>query len=275
MAIGQRELTRTCFLLSLLLFMSKNVSSANERRFAYVYESSVLSPRARELEVWNTYRTGKPYFFRRLDQRLELEFGVADRLMTSLYLNYEWIMNDSNGNAPGGDLQSEQGASVSSEWKYKFFDRVADPLGLALYGEYTLGLHEQELEGKIILDKQVGRLLVAGNLVAEHEWKTDLRDGVVENATEVKLEINGGISFNITGQLSLGFEAIQQNVFEDGEIEHAALFAGPVVSYATDQWWVTLTVLPQIAGLAGAAVDGLNLEEFERSQVRLLLSFHL
>jgi hypothetical protein len=29
---------------------------------------------------------GKPIFFRRLDQRIEFEFGVADRLMTAFYL---------------------------------------------------------------------------------------------------------------------------------------------------------------------------------------------
>jgi hypothetical protein len=261
--------------LGVLLCLFVSVSSANERRFAFVYETSVLSPGARELEIWNTYRTGKAYFFRRLDQRLEFEFGVADRLMTALYLNYEWKTNDSNGDAPGGELQSEQGASISSEWKYKLFDRVADPLGVALYGEYTVGLRERELEVKLILDKQIGRLLAAGNLVAEHEWKTDLRDGIVENTNEMKLEIHGGMSYSITSQFSLGFEAVQQNVVEKGEIEHAALFAGPVVSYATDVWWVTLSVLPQITGMAGATVDGLNLEEFERSHIRLLMSFHL
>jgi hypothetical protein len=56
-------------------------------------------------------------------------------------------------------------------------------------------------------------------------------------------------------------------VFENGEIEHATLLAGPVVTYATNQWWVTLTLPPQVAGLAGATFDGLNLEEFECAQV--------
>jgi hypothetical protein len=115
----------------------------------------------------------------------------------------------------------------------------------------------------------------AGNLVAEHEWKTDLRDGIVENTNEMKLEIHGGMSYCMTNQFSLGFEAVQQNVVEKGKIKHAALFAGPVVSYATDAWWVTLSVLPQITGMAGATIDGLNLEEYERSQIRLLMSFHL
>jgi hypothetical protein len=36
-----------------------------------------------------------------------------------------------------------------------------------------------------------------------------------------------------------------------------------------------LSLLPQVTAFKGAAVDGLDLEEYERAQVRLLLSFHL
>jgi hypothetical protein len=278
-AVGLSRNQRVCLgvvlCLGVLLLSGSSRAPANERRFTWVYESSVLSPGARELEVWNTYRSGKTYFFRRLDQRLEFEFGVAERLMTSLYLNTEWKAADDNGTDAGGAMRSELDASVSSEWKYKMFDRVADPLGVALYGEFTLGLHEREVELKIILDKQVGPFLVAGNLVGEQEWKDDVRNGIVETGREVKLEINGGISYSVTGHFAFGIEAVQQNIMVGGEIEHAALFAGPVVTYATDEWWVTLTVLPQFAGLKGATAGGLDLDEFERSNVRLLLSFHL
>ncbi len=249
--------------------------SANERRFAYVYESPVLSPGARELEVWNTYRTGKPFFFRRIDQRIELEFGVANRLMTAFYLNYEWLAADENGAAPGGGIVQEQTASISNEWKYKIADRVADPVGIAGYAEYTLGLHERELELQVILDKQLGRFLFAGNLVGEHEWEDELVDGVTETEREMKLTARGGVSFGVSDRFSLGVEVVEQNVLKEGRIEHAALFAGPVLSYATDDWWATLTALPQVAAFKGATENGLDVEEFERAQVRLLLSFHL
>jgi hypothetical protein len=251
------------------------MGSANERRFAYVYETPVLSPGARELEVWNTFRSGKPYYFRRLDQRIELEFGVVDRVMTAFYLNYEWKAADANGAGPGGALTTGQSASISNEWKFKFSDRVADPFGLALYGEFTLGLDEREVEAKVILDKQFGRFLLAGNLVAEHEWADEFEDGALATERELKLGISGGLSYSMTAQFSFGVEAVQQSLLEEGRIEHAALFAGPVLSYATEEWWATLSVLPQVAAFKGTKVDGLDLEEYERAQVRLLLSFHL
>ena len=269
------RMLRAMVLGGLVAVLVPGMGSANERRFGYVYETPVLSPGARELEVWNTYRSGKAYSFRRLDQRIELEFGVAERLMTAFYLNYEWKAGDANGSAPGGGRTTEQSASISNEWKYKVLDRVADPLGLALYGEYTLGLYERELEFKVILDKQLGRFLLAGNLVGEQEWEDELEDGVLETENELKFEVSGGVSYSMSAHFSLGLEVVEWNVLKEGRIEHAVLFAGPVLSYATEEWWATLSVLPQVTAFKGATMDGLDLEESERAQVRLLVSFHL
>lgn len=259
----------------LAVLLGQSVGSANERRFAFTYETPVLSPGARELEIWNTYRSGRPSYFRRLDQRIELEFGVADRLMTAFYLNYEWKVGDENGTGVGGGLATEQTASIANEWKYKLLDRVADPLGVALYGEYTLGLSEQEVEFKVILDKQAGRFLLAGNLIGEYEWEDELEDGVLETEKELKLGVSGGISYAMSAHFSMGLEVVQQNVLVEGRVEHAALFAGPVLSYATEEWWATFSLLPQVTAFKGERTDGLDLEEFERAQARLLLSFHL
>jgi hypothetical protein len=269
------RIMRAMVLGGLVAMMVPGAGSANERRFGYVYETPVLSPGARELEIWNTYRSGKEYYFRRLDQRIELEFGVADRLMTAFYLNYEWKVSDANGAGLGGGLLTEQSASISNEWKYKVADRVADPLGVALYGEFTLGLHERELEFKVILDKQLGRFLLAGNLVGEQEWEDELEDGVLETERELKLEVSGGLSYSISPQFSFGLELVERNILKEGRVEHALLYAGPVLSFATEEWWATLSVLPQVTAFKGATIDGLDLEESERSQVRLLISFHL
>lgn len=272
---GYGRVVRAVVCGCLVAVFGQNLGTANERRFSYTYETPVLSPGARELEIWNTYRSGRPYFYRRLDQRIELEFGVADRLMTAFYLNYEWKAGDENGTGVGGGMVTEQTASIANEWKYKLSDRVADPLGVALYGEYTLGLSEQEVEFKVILDKQVGRFLVAGNVIAEHEWEEELDNGVVATTKELKIGISGGVSYAMSHQFSIGLEAVQQNVLAEGRVEHAALFAGPVLSYATEEWWATLSVLPQVTAFKGATAGGLDLEEFERAQARLLLSFHL
>ena len=131
------------------------------------------------------------------------------------------------------------------------------------------------MEGKVIVDKQFGNILAAGNVVLEHEWKTGLDSGFVQNSSEVKFSLNAGISFSITKAFSIGIEAAHQSIFEKGELEHAAFFAGPVVSYSTDQWWATWTFLPQLAGTAGTSGSTLNLKEFEKIQARLMFSLFL
>src|SRR5581483_9323147 len=44
---------------------------ANERHFTYTYESGVLPPGAREVELWSTYRTGRHEYYTELDHRAE------------------------------------------------------------------------------------------------------------------------------------------------------------------------------------------------------------
>ena len=64
---------------------------------------------------------------------------------------------------------------MSSEWKLKLSDPVADRAGVALYAELSAGPSEVELEGKLIFDKRAGRFLGALNLAAEHEWASRSR----------------------------------------------------------------------------------------------------
>ena len=70
---------------------------ANERKFTYTYETLTLPPGTREIEIWNTYRTDKDYFYRRIDQRVEYEFGITENFMSAFYLNTSWRLQDSNG----------------------------------------------------------------------------------------------------------------------------------------------------------------------------------
>lgn len=266
------------FLLALILLLSTPFPqplTANERKFSYVYETSVLPVGAREIEVWNTYRTNRGYFYRRLDQRIEYEFGVSNNLMSALYLNTSSILMDSNRNGAGGSSISSSSVSISNEWKYKMFDRVADWVGLGLYGEATLGLDEFELEGKLLLDKQIGKCLIAFNAVAEYEWETELSAGQTETSSELTAEFDLGIAYALQPHWSLGLEVRNHNVNVKGKWEHAALFAGPVISYSSESWWATLTVLPQIASFSGATSGNLVLDGHEKLESRLLFSFHL
>jgi hypothetical protein len=137
---------------------------------------------------------------------------------------------------------------------------------LALYGEVTGSVDELELEGKLIIDKRLGNLLLAANFVAEHEWEY----GIGETEKELHLDGYLGASWFFTPRFALGIEAWNANIIADGTWEHSAFFLGCDVLH---RGWmlVTLTVLPQLPAFKpseGAAAYVLT--SYERFQARLL-----
>ncbi|MDP1675985.1 MAG: hypothetical protein Q8L88_03895 [Bacteroidota bacterium] len=258
-------------------FVSPIFSNANERRFGYTYETSVLPYGAKEIEIWNTDRRGRGYFYHRLDQRVEYEFGVGSNLMSAFYLNYTSRAKDDNGNAAGGNKSTSYVASISSEWKYKILDRVADPLGFAGYVEGTLGTDKYEIEGKLIFDKQIKNILIAFDIVGELESETDVVNGNEIVSQEVKLKSDLGAAYIFTNGLGTGIEIRNENIFINGSVNHSSLFGGLTFSYSTEAWWAALSFLPQITSFKGGSTSGkeLDLNEFEKFQTRLLLSFHI
>jgi hypothetical protein len=164
---------------------------------------------------------------------------------------------------------------VSSEWKYKISDPVADRMGFALYGEVTAAPKETEFEGKLIFDKQVGNWLLAANLVGELELEMEEKESEFEGIAEVDL----GANYRLTPSVSLGLELRNHNVIAEGEWEHSALFLGPVVAYATQGFWVAFTVMPQLPTLYRNGEHGgghaRELADHEKINARLLFSFHL
>ena len=238
-------------------------SSASERHFTYTYESSVLRAGGREIEPWNTFRLGRDDFYARLDTRLETELGLTDRLQTSVYLNLSARAYDT----PQGRQSSTTLEGLSSEWKLKLKDPVADPVGLALYGELSGGPEEAELEAKLILDKRAGRFLTAFNLSAEHEWEF-AEAGETEH--ETKLELVAGGCYFVTPGLTAGLELRSHTVLPRGEPSRSALFLGPSLSYSREGWWVAASVLPQLRALSGATSGHLDLAEHEKVELRFL-----
>ena len=259
-------------LMASLALATASPAQANERRFTYTYESALLNPGDREIEPWSTFRMGRADFYNRLDNRLEFEMGVVKGLQTALYFNWSSVTKDVNG------AREHESAftGVSSEWKLKLSDPVANAFGSALYLEITGGPEEAEVEGKLILDKRTPNFLFAFNATGEHGWEFEnkgqtVREGIVE--------LNAGAAWLATSHLSAGIEARNFNLLTpDDGWSFSALFAGPSVGYATKTWWTTLTVLPQLYKLKGGAADRgrrLVLSDLDRVEARLLFGFHL
>jgi len=242
---------------------------ASERHFTYTYESGVLNPGAVEIEPWTTFRSGRTDFYRRYDNRLEFEMGVARRLQTAWYINFTGLSEATTGGTRAAEFEFE---GVSWEWKYKLTDPVADAFGSALYLEGTTGPLENELELKYILDKRFSNFLAAFNIVGEREWEF----GSADTETESVLVFDAGLGAFLTPRLFAGIEARNHNEFTEQGWEHSALFAGPVLSYARSGWWFSLSVLPQLPALKGGEGPGHRiLDEHEKVNARILFGFDL
>jgi hypothetical protein len=249
-------------------------AEASERRFVFNTESSVLAPGEAELEPWTTVRAGRKQHFAAFDQRLEFELGLLPNLQTSLYWNFGAVSQSVVDEATGRRerTSSSRFQSLSSEWKYKFSDALADALGFAAYVEGSYGPDEAELEGKLIFDKQLSNLLLVGNVIGEQEW--EIADG--ETESEQKLSLTLGAGLFITPSWIIGLEAISNTTLvEGGELESSLIYAGPSLAYSSDRYWFALGAAPQVYAPKSASGDAFELEHGERVWARALLGFRL
>ena len=268
---------------SLFLFISAIVLAAllhgstlaTERIFTYTYQSNVLAQGQKEIEIWNTLHWQREHFYRKFRHRVEYEVGLGGNVQTAFYLNVQSVAAFEPGTPPSIDKELEVG--FSNEWKFKISDPLADAVGSAGYLEFSILPDELELEGKIILDKQIGNTTHALNLVAEPEWKQEVVGNGMETEFELGVEFDYGFSYQLNGNWNLGFELRNHSEYtKDNGWEHAALFGGPVVAYRTSGWWFTLTVLPQLYAFKnepGNTHNHLELQAHERIETRLLFAY--
>lgn len=236
--------------LAILIAALLRTAEANERQFTYTYDTSTLPRGAREIEPWTTIGLEDGTS---LTQRMELEWGVSDKLLSAFYLNWH---ADGAGSAFDG---------VSSEWKLGLASRSVAPVGVALYGEASLGPAENELEFKLLLDRQRGDVLLAVNLVAEAEWKDEGEERwEAEQVGEVVL----GAAWK-PGPWSVGVEALEKNELVEGALAELKVGAGPALSVAQEGWWAAATAMVWFAEKEGDE----ELEMGTSPEIRLLLGF--
>lgn len=260
-------------LACLVVLCAAGQGRADERHFGYSYESNVMPDGGKDLETYTTFRYGRDQFYSGLDQSVELETGLPGNVSTSLYLNYT---QESSLDTAGNVVWNPQFDGVANEWRFKLADNVADPVGFGLLFEPEVKPDEMELETKVILDKKTGDLLWTFNVTAEPEYH------LVDGTWGLTLSPSVGIGLFTSNHFLVGLESQWRNFFVNNQpsqpIQQTAsiLSLGPSLSYTTENWWVTLTILPQIASLMGSGLDFSNTDTgSQRWQFRLGTSLHL
>lgn len=228
------------------------ISSAGERRFTYSYETTTPPPGLWEYEQWATW---KSYANRdRFEFRHELEYGISDSLQLHLYLS-DWRITSNDEGEDETEWRTAGAALI-----YAMTDPTKDWLGSALYGEFLIGPEKMVLEGKLLLQKNIGPVALVYNFVLEAEWEGEDYEeeiGVIENSA--------GVSYQFSPNFFVGAEALHEVEFANwSEAGDNLFYLGPNVSFRKGSFFAT------VAGLVGLNdVDG----EAEH-QVRLIAGFH-
>ena len=261
---------------SAALFSSS--AKAGERSFVYTHESRVLAPGESELRPWSTFRAGRSRYYSALDGRLQFARGVAPGLQLALYWNFATETQDVVQDSLTRELQrvtSSEFASVSGELSYQLSDPAADVLGSALYLQTSLGPRQGALIAKVILDRSVGKWLLAANLGAELAFAPVRNPEGSELETALVLEPSLAAGYALPHGVGLGLE-LRAPLGVAGQAGSSALFGGPVVRFAGQNCWAALGVQPQLVAFSGQSKDSrLDLNERERLEVRLLAGFRL
>ncbi len=280
---------------------------AGESPFGYLYVTDTHPKGAFEFEQWATFRRGKVQGDYNLAQyRSEIEYGVTDRFQASLYWNSYSVnafANNSLAETSGPyvpenvDKASRYKRGLSSDgWSAEFIYRLlspyADPIGLALYVEPSYGKFVNEIETKLILQKNFldDRLVLAYNLTLSPEWEKQSGDPTADPAspefsarTEKVTELMHafGASYRFAPGWFAGIEARNHHEYSGHSLssrnrEFSAWNAGPTLHYASKTWWVTATWLPQLRSgrcysedQCAETVNRRNLNDLERNEFRV------
>ncbi len=250
-----------------VLVLWTSAASAGERRFTYVYEALTLPPQEVEYEQWVTWKTATEQNrdFDRFEFRHELEFGLTDHLQAGLYLsdwNYERSRTEPDEKDRTFPTSEGEWDGIGLELIQNLTNPVTDPIGISLYGEVRGGNQNLELEGKLILEKDIGSWVIAYNATLEAEWEGDR---ISEDNGEIQQ--SAGISYQFSPSLLAGIELLHEIGIPDwkGARDKAEFFLGPNVSYRAKRWWVTLTPLFQVS----------DIEDAEDFQMRLIVGVNL
>jgi hypothetical protein len=262
---------------SFILLLLSTSCYSQDRYFAKTYTSDVLPSGSIDLEFWHTSRFGHSnQFYHAQDQRMELEFGLGKNLQTSVYFNrYQTRLSTS---PEGTSVTNEIG--FSNEWKWKLSDPAVNKIGSALYAEWGLkGGDELELETKLILDKNIGKSLIAFNAVLEYEKEFEWTGNTVETDNwALPVEIALAYQYFAKPNLGIGFEINDHNnITKANGYENSVIYAGPTCRFTHNKWFIIVNYQPQITNLHKTATSPFSkdLNEYERGEARFIVGISL
>jgi hypothetical protein len=240
------------FLVGLASSLFPLVAQADPHPLPFSYPSSTLPRGLSEIEQYIDVTPVKTFdgFGNTRTTQLgtlvtELEYGITDHLELGIYVAF------SNAPLPGTVDTPLRFEGLKQRLRYRFVEPGIWPVNVGVYGEISELANELEIEGKIILDRRLGRWLLIANLWGEREIYYGGRREWVANPT-------GGVSFQVVPAFHVGVEYWMRGEFgasvPQGQGFNAAFhhYLGPAFLLQGARVW--LAVAPYI-----------RLDEWERA----------
>lgn len=226
--------------ITLILSLSLvSTAFAGERRFAYLYDTETLPSGTWEYEQWVTW---KHYSTKnRYDFRHEVEYGLTDSLQIGLYVA-DWRYEKIEKKPDKVDYRD-----TAVELIYQLTDPNDYFLGSALYGEVAVGDQKVALEGKFLLQKNIGPVSLIYNLILEAEWEGENLGNLDEKVGVWGNSLGLSTAIGETG-LSVGLEALHEQEFSDWRgTDNHLFYAGPNLAYRVDRFFGVISGLTQLS----------------------------
>ena len=198
-----------------------------------------------EYEQWVTWKTSKndDSDFDQFNFKHELEFAVSERLQLEL----EMVWRYQDGAAVDDDEADFR--AVALEGTYQIRDPDSETLGLALKTVFEIGDELLELKAKLILQKNIGPLIVVWNGNLEAEWEEDRF-----TKDSGKLSQSMGLNYEIADETHLGIEFLHELKYDDwSEWKDHVVYLGPSTSFEFHHVSVALTLAVQITDVDAEA----------------------
>ena len=209
-----------------------------ERAFTGSYEALTSPKGSLEFEQWVTWATHKQddATFQGFEFRHELEYSVSDNWMVALYLS-DWQVE--NSQETGTDTRWN---NIAAETIYMLLNPTIDPLGVAGYLEVRGGDKLASVEGKVLVQKNMGKWMAVWNGVAEEVW-----EGSSLDEKSLGLAESAGVSYGLKPSFRLGAELQHEVEYANShEWQKPVVYVGPNASYRTPKWFATITPCVQV-----------------------------
>jgi len=253
----------TVFAALLLALLAAPMAHADRRYFVQSYTPYLAPAGNLEFEAFSNAFLGQgDSSGTAWKNRLEFEYGVSDRLTGAFYFNFV---------QPAGEGAATTFDGPSIEVIYRLSEPGQLPVDPAAYLEVRANGNELEVEPKLLLAKRIYKLVTVMNVVGEFER---IHSGPEAGITEKAFELTGGASRELGHNFALGLEAVYNRGFADQGPDASSVRLGPTINLQSQKVQLAVGWHPQVWG-SPASQGSLNLADFPRSEVRLILGVEL